>query len=325
MQIKLRYVTPLTFILLVACSGNDLNVGTVDASSSNPTDTGGTGTPSTGGVVGTGGMVGNDGGLTGSGGAGGFLSEAGAADRPGCDPFAAVQKPITLGTILGAGKNASGTIYAVDQVSSIQRVFVSDASGTLVRQHVNGSGSGSGPTYYVFNVGEGGQAFVIQIDMPVDKSIRMGVLQGTLIDRKTLIIGQDGEELAVLSNSVVASMPIRNLPGDVYVEYVATLPDGRLMLVTRPSDDWTYADFRLYLGTPNAVTERPVDSVTRANDGGSTTILFQLDGTQARAFFPVVFADGGFAPGPATLTVPDVITPLTRQNTPPTTAIYVCL
>ena len=334
MQIKLRYVTPLTFILLGACSGNDLNVGTVDAAPSNPSDTGGTGITSTGGtgITSTGGIVGSGGGLGGNGGVVGSdgavvgnSSEAGAAVQPACDPLAPAPKPITLGTVLGAGKSANGTIYVADQVDSTQRVFVSDASGTLVRQRVTGSGSGSGPTFYVFDIEGVAQPFVFQIDVAADGSVRMGVLLGTLIDRKTLVIGQDGEELTVLPNAAIASMPLRNLPGDVYVEYVATLPDGQIMLVTRPVDDWTYADFRLFLGAPNAVTERRVDSVARAKDGGTTTILFQLDGTQASALFPVVWVDAGVVLGPATLGVAGVTTPLTRQNTPPTTASYVCL
>ena len=332
MQIKTRFVTPLTLIVLVACSDYDLNVGTVDGAPSNPAGTGGIGLTSTGGVGGSGGLDDSDGGVGGNGGVGGGdgavagnVSESGAATQTTCDPLAPALKPITLGSVLAAGKSATGTIYAVDQVDTTQRVFVSDGSGTLVRQRVTGSGSGSGPTFYVFDVENIAQPFVLQIDMPAGASVRMGVLQGTLKDSKTLVIGQDGEELTVLPSTAIAGMPLRNLPGDVYVEYVATLPDGQLMLVTRPVDDWSYADFRLFLGALNAVIERPVDSVTRLKDGGTTTILFQLDGTQASAYFPFVRADAGVSPAPATLTVAGVATSLTRQNTPPTTASYLCL
>jgi hypothetical protein len=321
MHSKPLHVTPLTLLLLAACSDNNLNVGTVDAALDSSPGTGGTGiTPTGGSGGGAGGIIGSGG----AGGNGGALSEAGVGEQSVCDPLAPVPKPIALGTVLGAGKSASGTIYVADQVDSTQRVFVSDAGGTLVRQRVTGSGSGSGPTFYVFDVADPAQPFVLQIDMPDGGSMRMGVLQGTLKDRKTLVIGQDGEELTVLPSSAIASMPLRNLPGDVYVEYVATLPDGQVMLVTRPVDDWSYTDFRLFLGPPNAVAERPVDSVTRAKDGGTTTILFELDGAQASAFFPVVFADGGFAPGPATLTIAGVASSLTRQTTPPTGASYIC-
>jgi hypothetical protein len=319
MQIKPRHVTPITLLLLAACPDNKLNVGTVDAALDTFLGTDGTG------ITTTGGSGGGAGGIIGSGGNGGALSEAGVSQLPACDPLAPVPKPITLGTVLAVGKSTTGTIYAVDQVDgSSQRVFVSDASGTLVRQRVTGSGSGSGPTFYVFDVADPAQPFVLQIDMPEGGSVRMGVLQGTLTDRKTMVIGQDGEELTVLASTTIASMPLRNLPGDVFVEYVATLTDGQVMLVTRPVDDWTYSDFRLFLGPPNTVAERTVDSVTRLKDGGTTTIVFQLDGTQASAYFPFVRADAGVVRAPATLTVAGVTSSLTRQTTPPSGTSYIC-
>jgi hypothetical protein len=63
------------------------------------------------------------------------------------------------------------------------------------------------------------------------------------------------------------------------------LADGNVMVVTRPRDDWSYADFRLFLGPMGAVAERRVGNVTGARDGGSTTITFDLDGTSAVARF----------------------------------------
>ena len=68
------------------------------------------------------------------------IDAAGSVVLAGCDPFAARPLPITLGTIVAAGQSAAGVIYAVDQVDSSQRVFVSDANGALVRQRVAGSG-----------------------------------------------------------------------------------------------------------------------------------------------------------------------------------------
>ena len=240
----------------------------------------------------------------------------------GCDPFAPRPLPIALGTVIAAGQDSSGVIFAADQVDSSQRVFVSDASGTLVRQRI--AGSGSGPDFYVFDVSDHDPAFVLQIDIPAGGTMRMGVLHGTLKDSKTFVIGQQGEELTVLPAGAIAGMPVRNLPGDVVVEYAAASADGDVMVVTRPRDDWSYTDFRLFLGPMGAVAERKVSNVLRALDGGSTTIAFDLDGTSATASFPVVFADGGFAPGPATLTVGGSTTPLTRQGAQPAGAAYLC-
>jgi hypothetical protein len=192
----------------------------------------------------------------------------------------------------------------------------------LVRQRIAGSGSGS--DFYVFDISDYVPAFVLQIDIPAGGTMRMGVFNGTLTDSKTFVIGQQGEELTVLPAGGVASMPVRNLPGEVVVEYAAALADGEVMVVTRPRDDLSYTDFRLFLGPMGAVAERKVNSVVRARDGGSTTITFDLDGTSAVASFPVVFADGGFARGPATLTVGGTTTLLTRQGAQPAGATYFC-
>jgi hypothetical protein len=240
----------------------------------------------------------------------------------GCDPFAPKPLPIALGTVIAVGQSLAGVIYAVDQLDSSQRVFVSDASGTLVRQRI--AGSGSGPDFYVFDVSDHDPAFVLQIDMPAGGTLRMGVVNGTLKDSKTFVIGQQGEELTVLPTGAIAATAVRNLPGEVVVEYVATLSDGDVMVVTRPRDDWSYTDFRLFLGPLGAVAERQVSNVSRMKDGGSTTITFELDGGSAVASFPVVFADGGFASGPATLSLGGNTTPLGRQVAQPAGATYLC-
>jgi hypothetical protein len=270
------------------------------------------------------------GGLDGGGLDGGGLDGGMGADVSGsggvCDPFVAIPKPIALAAILGVGRSADGTVYLADQSDGTSRVFVSDASGALVRRRVAGSGSASDAsmTEYVFTVTDVPSPFVLEIDVPKSGAVRMGVLPATLTDNKSFVIGQEGEELTVLPSSAVAGMPVRNLPGDVTVEYVATLPDGELMLVTRPTDDWTYSDFRLFLGPTTAVLERVVTSVTRTRDGGTTYIVFDLDGAQATAYFPVVRADAGPNPPSATLTVAGVETPLTRQATVPAVT-YLCL
>jgi hypothetical protein len=131
-------------------------------------------------------------------------------------------------------------------------------------------------------------------------------------------------DLTVLSGSDITAIPVRNLPGDITVEYIATLPDGKWLVVTRPSDDWTYDDFRLFLGPTDQIAERAVSSVIRFRDGGSTTITFDYDGSSTVASFPVVLSDASFSPGPATLTIAGATISLTRQPTLPT-ATYLCL
>jgi hypothetical protein len=79
---------------------------------------------------------------TSSAGDGGIAGNAAA--EISCDPLAA--KPIALGVVVGVGKDASGTLY-VDAASG---VWVSER-GTLVRQHVTGTGqSGTNEFNFTF-------------------------------------------------------------------------------------------------------------------------------------------------------------------------------
>jgi hypothetical protein len=325
MRTRLRLVTPLTLVLLAACSDNHIDVGSLDAGPTTSTGTGGSGTDPTGNG-GTGGSS-----VVSQGSDASPAVDTGSTGTSACDPFAPTPKPIALGTIIGAGQSANGTIYVADQVSdSSQRIFISDASGTLVRQRGGASGTGSGtdPDFWVFGASGPDATFVLEIDKYASGLVRMGVLQGTLTDRKQLVIGQDGEELTVLAASAVTGRALRNLPGDVYLEYVATTPDGAYVVVTRPLDDWSYSDFRLFLGPLGNMVEHKVTYAMRAHDGGSTIIDFDLDGAPAEASFRVAIADGGlgFVPGPATLTVSGTTTTLTRlAATPPAGAAYLCL
>lgn len=128
----------------------------------------------------------------------------------------------------------------------------------------------------------------------------------------------------MLGADAIAGMPLHNLPGTILVEYAAELPDQRVMVVTRPEDDWTYDDFRLFLGQVDSLLERRVDSVVRYKDGGSTTITFELDGAKAVASFPVVSTPDGFKPGQATLTAAGKAEDLTRLADAPAGAAYRC-
>ena len=57
------------------------------------------------------------------------------------------------------------------------------------------------------------------------------------------------------------------------------------------------------------LAERQVLDVTRLRDGGTTTLVFELDGTEASALFPASL-DG--TPDAPTLTVGDVVLTLTE-------------
>jgi hypothetical protein len=210
----------------------------------------------------------------------------GGSARP-CDPLAAAgEGPIALATLVGAGSHADGTVYLIDRDGSVDRVFV--GSGAEVwRKRVSGAGEFPipGGTAVTVSVIETDPQFRLKVERLAAGGGRMAVLRGTT-NVRDFVIGEQGDLLTPMPVAGVQALKLHDLAGEVFVEYVAELPDGRRMVVVRPQDDWGYEDFRLFLGPPDRVEERKVDSVTRRRDGGTTTIHFQLEGTSAEAFFP---------------------------------------
>lgn len=240
-----------------------------------------------------------------------------AGDSPlePCDPFDADAQPISLRTILGIGRDANETIYLADEADGEEdHVFVS-ADGELVRRRIDGSGS-DGETH-VFSLED--PALTLQVLTPSAGPVRMGVVAG---ESESFVIGEEGEELEVLDPNAIADMPLRNFSREIQVEYAAETDDHRILVVTRPRDDWAYEDFRVFLGPVDALDERIVHSVARQTDGGTTFIELELDGVAATAHFPVEL---GGAPPPWTLTVADETMSLERRDAVPDGVSYRCL
>jgi hypothetical protein len=199
-----------------------------------------------------------------------------------CDPLMGREIPVALASVVAAGKHADATIYVIDKPADGEhRVFVSDDRG-LVRKRV--AGSGTTPTSVVVNVTEAEPAFLLKAELEGGRVSRMGVLRGMTMERD-FPIGEQGDLLQLVAPDAVKDMTARSLTA-VHVEYVAGLADGRRLVVIRPRDDWRPEDVRLFLGLPAEVKERKVDSFVRRRDGGTTDIVFEIDGQGATAHFP---------------------------------------
>jgi len=220
-------------------------------------------------------------------------SDAGSRAGP-CDPLAPHELPVTLGTVLGVGQDSAGTIYMADEVTApySDRVFVSSGN-SLWRKRVSGSGQSGGTADrdYTFSYvnGSNNQALLIQIRGGVTAAMALG--PG---DSRAFVGAADSGQsaLTVLDRSAISTMTLRNLPGDVVIEYVADVSNGNIVIVTRPQDDWTDKSFKVFYGTPNAMIERPLISFSRGND---TYITFQVDSAPYLAHFVLTMepADGG--------------------------------
>lgn len=208
--------------------------------------------------------------------------------------------------MIGAGQAADGTVYVIDKNGTALRGFISDG-GELYRQRVSGTGEvsdASGDTTLI-SLDERTPPLTLEVVVGADGTTRMGVAEG-ILKTKTFVIGEQGEELALLSADDVAALPLHDYPGDIVVEYVAEVEGEKLLVVVRPRDLTGYEQFRVFFGTPARLEECPVQNVTRARDGGSTEIDFSVNGDEAVAYFPVEFVDEKFTRGAPTLTVDDV-------------------
>jgi hypothetical protein len=233
-------------------------------------------------------------------------SDSTTSELSSCQPLAAETSAIELGTVIGAGQAADGTVYVIDKDGTELRGFISEG-GELYRQRVSGTGEtsdASGDTTLI-SLDERTPPLTLEVVVGPDGTTRMGVAEG-ILKTKTFVIGEQGEELALLSADDVGALPLHDYPGEIVVEYVAQVEGEKLLVVLRPRDLTSYQEFRVFFGTLERLDERPVQNVTRARDGGSTEIDFSVNGDEAVAYFPVEFVDEMFTRGAPTLTVDDV-------------------
>jgi hypothetical protein len=229
-----------------------------------------------------------------------------ASELTSCQPLAAETSAIELGTVIGAGQAADGTVYVIDRNGSDLRGFVSE-DGELYRQRVSGTGevNGEDGETTTVSLNELSPPLTLEVVAATDGSTRMGVAEGAL-KSKSFIIGEEGEELTLLGADDVAGLPLHDYAAEILTEYVANVEDEKLLVVLRPRDFKSYDEFRVFYGTPERLEECPVQNVTRARDGGSTEIDFTVNGDAAVAYFPIEFVDEKFTAGAPTLTVDDV-------------------
>jgi len=211
-----------------------------------------------------------------------------------CDLLTTVEQPTQLQSPFAAGEAVDATIYAVDGEGVHQRVFVSAANG-LRRVPVAGSGTGGDAS--IFEIVDHEPPFTLEVTRSAGK-LRMWVLSGEVQDES---IVDKGEELELLADEELAGLPVFDLPTQHVVEYVATSDQGHTVAVFRPLHVESENRHRLFFGV-DALIEREISSFARQQDGGTTTIVFDVDGADGTAFFP--FFPTSFAMDePATLTL----------------------
>ena len=256
----------LAVVGLSGCGNSALPMGTSQGSGGT-TGSGGSSVSSTGG-----GYSNLAGGATAIGNAG--ASSTGAAV---CDPLA--PPPITLGTILGVGQDAQGTLYVADQTPDyVTRVFVV-TGGVLVRKYVTGSGQrgGQSDTDYTLSFQDSAPS-TSTIPPALLIQIRGGSTTAMAIDPNSsrIFIGDPSAAytlLTLVDPSTIAGLPLQNLPNTI--AYVEDVNDGNVIVITMPVDYTSASPFRhkVYYGSTDAVIERTITSDTQGLDISSGPVI----------------------------------------------------
>jgi hypothetical protein len=218
----------------------------------------------------------------GGGGAGG--SEPAQAT---CDPLAPA--PITLGKIIGVGKDASGTLY----VDAEKGIFVSSGD-TLIRQHVTGTGE-SGSTEFLFSFeapdGSGAQNLLVETDGNTATKMALAP-DGTkgFLDESPSGITM----LTVVPPSTVAGMKLANTSNAI--QWFGDVANGDVIMATapvNPDPGAAHGGLALFYGPKSAVAQRQIVDFQQASSGGGS-ITFLASGVRYTLALGVEFGgDGG--------------------------------
>lgn len=191
-----------------------------------------------------------------------------------CDPLA--PKPITVGAIVGIGRDAAGTLY----VDAANGVFVSGGD-ELERQHVTGTGQ-SGANEYLFSFEPPGdpsraQTLLVETDATgAARAMALGVPNSkAFLDEK-----DSGATALVLDDPAsIAGLDVVNTPNEI--SYVGDVADGTVVLATVPMNrDETSNDggLSIFYGAPGDVQERQITAFEQSlSNVGTVTFLVGSD------------------------------------------------
>jgi hypothetical protein len=216
------------------------------------------------------------------------------ATESACDPLA--PKPITLGTIVGVGQDAGGTLY----VDAANGVFVSEG-GQLIRQRVTGSGQ-SGSTQFIFTFEPPGDDGSSARDLLVETSGSNATAMALGPAGARSFLGQSDAgvtSLTLVAASTVAGMTVVNTPA--VIEYVGDVANGDVVLATVPLNDASTSidggvddgGLSIFYGPPSALVQRTITAFEETLSGNGTLTFLVGDVPYLLAFGTVQGPDAG--------------------------------
>jgi hypothetical protein len=246
---------------------------------------------------------------------GGGTANAVSSLRP-CDPLAELTTsvPLDASRVVAAGRAQDGSIYVI---YGDNRLFVGNDE-KLTERIVVGSGETGAQTDLDYTDDDGSP---VKVELLHDgTTVQMVVARGTQSSKG--IDAGNGEVLTLLDAATAAQIGA-STTATFTIDFAASLPDGRSLVVVAPAHDVDYEQFRVFLGPSSALAQRAVTNFGSSRSGQRSAIV-TVDGARA----DLTYLAGGPSPlnpngGPTTLTIAD--TPYELSEAPvPDDASYLC-
>jgi hypothetical protein len=251
------------------------------------------------------------------GGDAGSGAEIGAGSLSACDPLAAITTSVQLDAsqVVAAGRAMDGSLYVI---YSDDRLFVGSDTN-LVERIVIGSGESGSQTDLDYTDDDGTP---VTVEVVRDATgTHMAVARG--MQKSKGIDSGNGESLTLVDAALVAGLGASTTQS-FEIDFAASLPDGRELVVVAPAHDVEYDAFRVFLGPPTALAQQVVMNFGSSQSGQRLATVL-IDGAPA----DLTYLAGGPsalnpAGGPSTLTIAGTTYPLT-EGLVPAGASYLCL
>jgi hypothetical protein len=250
------------------------------------------------------------------GGNAGNNAATGPSSLSACDPLAAITTPVQLDAsqVVAAGRAKDGSLYVIYNRDSL---FVG-SDENLVERIVIGSGESPSQTDLDYT-DDDGTPVIVEV-VRDGTGTHMAVARG--MQKSKGIDSGNGEPLTLVDAALIANLSASTTQ-TFEIDFAASLPDGRELVVIAPSHGTGYDQFRVFLGPPNALAQQAVTNFGSSKSGQRFATVM-IDGAPA----DLTYLAGGPSAlnpvgGPSTLTVTGTAYPLT-EGPVPAGASYLC-
>jgi hypothetical protein len=210
-----------------------------------------------------------------------------------CDPLEVTTRPVTLADPIVVAQAEDDTLFVVDRLGAIDMRSFIGTDGSL--QRVGNGFSVEADTkyeYILFAVPDAILGLRLRRAASRAGKFRHSDLAMLLLPKGTKVECADwvteGDPLALVSPDTIDDWTVHNAPDHIYPEYLARTDDDRWLMVTRTaSSEYTFTNLRLFFGPSDHVQEYELVTFARQRDGGTTDVVFDLDGERVTAHFPV--------------------------------------